>query len=81
MASLDIRNPSISFPQDYEFEEGEESEGDVSTYVDKWDDVTFNVDKQDHFLESKDISLAKSILDPNAKIISPNLKLVDPTPL
>ena len=63
------------------FEKGEKFEGDVSTRVDKEDEVMFDVDEWDNFIELEDIFPVELIMDPNGKLISPNLELLDPTSL
>ena len=48
---------TISLPQPYEFERGEGSECDVSIYGDMRHDDMVDMDRQDDFIESLDISL------------------------
>ena len=70
-------NRPIPFPQLYEFEEGEKSAGDVSTYVYKWkeyEDMS-NVDEHDDFIESKDIFSVELFAEHKVEVNSSSLKL------
>ena len=76
-----IPNPTISFPQPCESRKDEKSKCDPSTNVDMWHEDMCDMDEQDDFIESLDISLIQSIMEPKVNVSTLSLESGDPTSL
>jgi len=75
----DIPNPSIGFAQPYEFEEGEEFEGHVNMFANKWNEWYKDIYEHGDFIELEDIICEESYVEHEVDVSSLSLELMDPT--